>query len=350
MIRVVGLLTQTFVIGLITLAGVLYLSYSVAARFAASPAEVALQTLVFSIPVGATTADIGRDLQAAGLIRSDLLFRLLVDRRGLDGKLRQGQYLLREDMVLEDILTALESGAVAEQTITFPEGWRVEEMAERLGAQTHIRPDAFLAATHAQARTLSAEFPALRSVPGDQSLEGYLFPDTYQIAPSTTAADLVRRMLRRFDEVVGDDIRAAAAARGMTLHQAITLATIIEREAVLDEERPLISGVFHNRLDRGIPLQADPTAQYAIGQTAPGGRWWKPDLTVEDLRVPSPYNTYVTTGLPPGPIANPGLKSIQAAVNPATTDYLFFVARGDGAHAFAETAEEHARNVRSYLR
>ncbi len=346
--RSVGLLTQAFVIGLISLGAVLYLAFSVASRFADAPVPRAAHTVVFTVPTGASTADIGLGLQAEGLIRSDVLFRLLVDRRDLHGKLRQGRYLLREDMLLEEILDTLVHGTVVEQTVTFPEGWRLEQMADRLADQTTIDPADF--ARLANASAWQSEFELLGGLPPGTSLEGYLFPDTYRLTAATTAEDLIRRMLRRFDDVVGDDLRNAAAVSGLTLHEAVTLASIIEREAALDEERALISGVFHNRLARGIPLQADPTAQYAIGQTTPGGRWWKPDITDDDLRVPSPYNTYLHQGLPPGPIAGPGLPSIQAAVNPASTTYLFFVAAGDLSHAFSETSEEHDRNIRLYQR
>ena len=157
-------------------------------------------------------------------------------------------------------------------------------------------------------------------------------------------------MLQRFDQVLDGPLRSSATGVGMSVHEVITLASIIEREAVLDEERSVIAGVFHNRLSRDIPLQADPTVQYVIGRTEPGGRWWKPDITSDNFSTQSPYNTYVVNGLPPGPIAAPGLKSIQAAANPAKTAYLFFVARGDGSHAFAETNREHELNMKQYLR
>ncbi len=348
--RVISLLTQTFVIAIISFAAVLYLAYSIAVRFADSPIGVAERTDVFIIPAGATTADIGRSLQDQGFIRSDVLFRLLVDRRGLDGKLRQGSYLLRRDMSLEEILQNFSSGTVVEQTVTFPEGWRIEEMAARLGEQTHIDPAEFLRLVRSDGAAFAAEFAFLREPAAPPSLEGYLFPDTYRISEQTTARDLVVRMLRRFDEVIDQTLRTAGARYGITLHEALTLASIIEREAVLDEERALISGVLHNRLDQNIPLQVDATVQYAIGQTTTGGRWWKPDITRDDLRFASPYNTYTVMGIPPGPIASPGLKSIEAAVGPARTTFLFYVARGDGSHAFSETLEEHERNIQLYLR
>jgi UPF0755 protein len=343
--RAVSVVLQAFVIVLLSIGAVTYLAFTIVTRFAESPVPVAEQTVVFTILPGTTTSDIGRDLQRDGLIRSDLLFRLLVDRRGLDGRLRQGTYLLRQDMPLDEILSALEQGQVVEQTVTFPEGFRLEEMAERLDDQTGIVGDTFLRIARNEVAVLAAEFPFLRGIPDGIPLEGYLFPDTYQIDAGTNAGDLVRAMLRRFDGVVSAELRAAGAARGLDIHGLITLASVVEREAQIDEEYELVAGVFANRLALGMPLQADPTAQYALGRTNGSGGWWKPDVTSADLRVDSPYNTYLHPGLMPGPIANPGLKSIAAAANPARTPYLYFVARGDGSHAFAVTLEEHERNI-----
>ena len=349
MLSRVSAITQAFGIGLLTLAGVLLLIYSAAARFAESPASVAARTVPFTIPLGATASDIAQGLREASLIRSDLLFQVLVERRGLEGAFRQGTFLLRSDMTLDEIVRTLSTANAVDQTVTFPEGWRLEEMAERLADQTEINDLEFLRLGRAEAAAFVAEFDFLADLPHGQSLEGYLFPDTYQIDGSSNARNLIQRMLRRFDEVVTPQIRADAASNGLTVHELITLASIIEREAVLDDERSLISGVFHNRLARGIPLQADPTAQYAIGRTGPGTRWWKADITGDDLRTQSPYNTYVVDGLPPGPIAAPGLASIVAAARPESTPHLFFVARGDGSHAFSETLEEHTRNIERYL-
>ena len=349
MLSRVSAITQAFGIGLLTLAGVLLLVYSAAARFAESPASVAARTVPFTIPLGATASDIAQGLREASLIRSDLLFQVLVERRGLEGAFRQGTFLLRSDMTLDEIVRTLSTANAVDQTVTFPEGWRLEEMAERLADQTGINDLEFLRLGRAEAAAFVAEFDFLADLPHGQSLEGYLFPDTYQIDGSSNARNLIQRMLRRFDEVVTPQIRADAANNGLTVHELITLASIIEREAVLDDERSLISGVFHNRLARGIPLQADPTAQYAIGRTGPGTRWWKADITGDDLRTQSPYNTYVVDGLPPGPIAAPGLASIVAAARPESTPHLFFVARGDGSHAFSETLEEHTRNIERYL-
>ena len=343
----VSAITQALVLIFISLVGVLFLGYSALARFADSPAETAARTIPFTIPVGATTSNVAQSLHEAGLIRSEVLFEVLVSRRGMDGQLRQGTFLLRSDMTLDEIIRAFSS---TQQTVTFPEGWRIEEMADRLSVQSDIDESEFLRIARDRAAMFSGEFAFLEGLPEDQTLEGYLFPDTYRIDAATTAEDLIRRMLQRFGQIFDVSLQEAADGMEMSVHEVVTLASIVEREAVLDEERPLIAGVFHNRLASDIPLQADPTVQYVIGRTESGGRWWKPDITRDDFATQSPYNTYVVDGLPPGPIAAPGLKSIQAVVKPDETPYLFFVARGDGSHAFAETNKEHELNMKQYLR
>ena len=190
-----------------------------------------------------------------------------------------------------------------------------------------------------------SRFDFLNGRPGGAKLEGYLFPDTYRAPPDTPAKDLIELMLQDFSLRVPPSLRGNPPP-GYTLHQVLTIAAIVEREAATDEERPLIAGVYYNRLRQSppLPLEADPTVQYALGKES---EWW-PEVQPADLKRESPYNTYLRPGLPPGPICNPGLKSIQAAFEPAQTDYLYFVAKGDGTHAFARTYEEHLENIRKY--
>ncbi len=182
--------------------------------------------------------------------------------------------------------------------------------------------------------------------PADATLEGFLFPDTYQVDPRGGPEPLVQAMLANFDAKVGTELRAAFAEQGLSLYQAVTLASVVEREAVLPEERPLIAAVFLNRLRLEMPLEADPTVQFALGQQ-PDGAWWKPSLSAADLEFDSPYNSYRYPGLPPGPIANPGLASLEAVAHPAASTLLYFrtACDGSGAHLFAETFEEHLQNA-----
>jgi len=190
----------------------------------------------------------------------------------------------------------------------------------------------------------------LRDRPADapRTLEGFLFPDTYQFPVNITTTSVIDVMLQNFDRRVTIEMRQQALDNGLDLFQALTLASIVEREAVVPEERPIIASVYLNRLRLGMYLEADPTVQYAKGYDSESGRWW-PSLSLEELReVESPFNTFTHPGLPPGPICSPGLASIEAVLNPAQTDYLFFHATGDGSHAFAETFEEHLENQSRY--
>ena len=181
-----------------------------------------------------------------------------------------------------------------------------------------------------------------------------LFPETYEVAKGASARTLMEMMARQFDKAVTPKLRQQIQARGLTLHQGLTLASIVEREAAIPAEQPVIASVYLNRLRRDMPLQADPTVQFAVANAdltqAAGFGYWKRELTRDDLRSTSPYNTYVQRGLPPGPICSPGLAALEAVANPAQTEYLFFVAKGDGGHVFAKTDTEHAANVERYRR
>jgi UPF0755 protein len=189
------------------------------------------------------------------------------------------------------------------------------------------------------------------TLPEGANLQGYLFPDTYILPVGATADELVLLMLETFLARFTPELREQAASHGLNMHQAVTLAAIVEREAAVPEERPVIAGVFYNRLEAADLLQTDPTVQYSVAELDPLSvqtyGWWKQELTVEDLAIDSPYNTYKYPGLPPGPITNPGLAPLEAVANPAETDYYYFVAdakTGDGSHLFAVTLEEHEAN------
>jgi UPF0755 protein len=252
-------------------------------------------------------------------------------------------------MTTSEVIEVLARGRVRRGvTITVPEGWRAEEIAWKL--------DSVSAGSGA---TFLAEVGAPDSVPSDwqapvgAGLEGFLFPDTYEWRPEQGVSGLVSSMLGQFGRVFDARRRIRAGEVGFTVFEVVTLASIVEREAVVPDERPLIAGVYRNRLRQGMPLQADPTVQYAIapsGIPAPSARLWKSELSLADLQAPSAYNTYQRRGLPNGPICNPGLPSIDAVLHPETTDALYFVAREDGRHVFARTADEHFENVRRYQR
>ncbi len=247
------------------------------------------------------------------------------------------------DMTVREIAESLQSAEVKERSLTIVEGWRREQIAQTLDeAGLGIRYADFMQASS----YLPAEYSSLVVLPSSASLEGLLFPDTYSIDADMTAEELVLSMLKNFDQRLTGDLRAGFFDQGLSLYQAVILASIVEREAVVPDERELIASVFLNRLSMGMKLEADPTVQYALGQQSDGG-WWKAPLSLDDLEMNSPYNTYLYEGLPIGPICNPGLNSLEAVAFPASTPYLYFRAQcdGSGRHSFAETFEEHQLNA-----
>lgn len=305
----------------------------------------------FTVRPGETAALIGERLQAAGLIKNALGFRLIAEGKGVAGDLAVGEYELSPSMRPSEIIAIVAGGRTKlGPLVTFPEGWRAEEIAERVASKGIGTAPEFMVLV----RDGKADSPLLASRPVGASLEGYLFPDTYTADTKTTPASLEKRMVAQFEAKFTPAMRDKAAAQGMTLHQIVTLASIIEREAVIPSERPLMAGVFYNRLKAEMKLDTDPTVQYAVANADPASvkanGWWKSELTQQDLAIDSPYNTYKYPGLPPGPICNPGLASLEAAVAPTTSDYLYFVAKSDGSHAFAKTLDEHNQNVAKYGR
>lgn len=311
-----------------------------------SPKNGTGQPVEFVISSQESVDSIANRLEASGLIRSTTYFKLRIQFSGKDQEIVAGTHKLDTAMSTAEIVSAITSESTvsyAETTITFLEGWRVEQYAEALlNAGLIDSIDQFLKATHEP--RWNEEYAILHTRPSDAGLEGYLFPDTYTFRDDATAEDIIAKMLDNFTSKITPELRASAESLGLTFHQALVFASIVEREASVAEERPIIASVFINRYQAGMPLQADPTVQYQLGQS---GDWW-PVLDGSDLDAAGSYNTYLNPGIPPGPICNPGLASIQAAFAPAETDYLFFVATGEGTHVFATTYEEHQRNVEEY--
>lgn len=299
------------------------------------------------IPHGAPTVQIADILEEAGIINSALVFRLYVRFKERDRDLLAGKYRLSPSMTTDMIIDKLQEGLVERDVLRFtiPEGYTIEQMVTLLAnlvcfREKELFKENFLELAREPGASLLDDFPFLQHVPEGTYflLEGYLFPDTYEVNRGAAAEEIIRLMLRRFEEVFNNDFQAQAAELEMSMHEIMTLASIIEREAVVPGERPVISAVFHNRLLRNHPLQSCATVQYALGEV-------RPVLYYVDLRVDSPFNTYRIGGLPPGPIAAPGAASIEAALNPADVDYFFFVAKQDGTgeHYFSRTFEEHRR-------
>ncbi len=309
----------------------------------------------FKVALGETALSISERLQDQGLIKDAALFRLYMRVNGLDKRLAAGDFEIAPNMTMAQIAAQLQRPRIQEIVVTFPEGLRSEEIADLLNMQGVMDGEAFLSVVRggaASARALG-DYPFIPD--SATTLEGYLFPDTYRLPARATPADLIQRMLDNFRRRVTPEIEQAAAQRGRSLDQVINIAAIVEREARRADERPLIASVYWNRLSGacsketgGSYLQADPTVQYAAGR--PGEWWWKPPSVEAYAQVQSPFNTYLRPGLPPAPIANPGLSAITAAANPADTRYCFFVATSDGSHVFAVTLAEHEANMARYQR
>lgn len=305
----------------------------------------------YSLAKGANAASIGRELQALGVIRSGRQFELLVSLMGLQDKLSAGDFVLNKNSSAVGVVGQLTvRDAVDVVRVTFPEGLRIEEMADIAAKAGVGSRQQFLDAV-----ATAILPPALAAnLPEGAGLQGYLFPDTYILPTGSTAAQLVALMIKTMDSRFTPELRAAAATHGLNTHQALTLASVVEREAAKEEERPIIAAVFYNRLAAGDRLGADPTVQFSAAldpKSVEKSGWWKKELTIDDLENPSKYNTRLFAGLPPGPIACPGLASIKGVANPKDTNFYYFVAdakKADGSHVFAVTFAEHERNIALY--
>lgn len=291
------------------------------------------EAVTVTIPPGATTADIAALLHEHNLIRDPLAFRLYARQHQLDQSLRAGEFELSPAMDVATLMDALLRGTEVTYPFTVPEGLTVVQTADLLASLGLADRDRFL-----ELARDPAFLPAGVTPPADvlEPLEGYLFPDTYHIPKEFSEEDLIRLMVQRFEQVMNEEMRARAAELGLTVHEAVTLASIVEREAT-SADRAGVASVFHNRLSIGMKLDSCATINYVLDEP-------KLILTYADLETPSPYNTYLHTGLPPGPIANPGEAAIRAALWPDETDYFYFVVKGDGGHAFARNYTEHEQN------
>jgi len=310
-------------------------------RDLSSPAGPQDLFATLEVEPGQDASTVAAELASLGVLKDPELLTRYLRYRGLDTGIEAGSYEVNGSMSPRDLAELLQRALASRYTLTIPEGWRREEVAEALA-------EFGLGFTAADFLTASQTAPPRFVEPPGRTadLEGFLFPDTYRLDPRLTADEAVALMVETFEDRVGGELLAAFEAKGLTPYEAVILASIVERESALAAERPLIASVFFNRLALGILLQADPTVQYALGRQ-PDGNWWKAPLTEADLRLDSPYNTYLYQGLPPGPIANPGLDSLQAVAHPADSAYLFFRAAcdGSGRHAFAATFEEHVQNA-----
>jgi UPF0755 protein len=298
------------------------------------------QTERFRIPPGASFSQVMDTLDAHGLLANRTLFRWRARLAGADRAVQAGTYEAVRGMGPGELLQLLAEGRELQLRFTVPEGLTIADVADLAEQSLAVPADSIIAATRD-----TAFGDSVRS--RDGSVEGFLYPDTYLLPEGVTAIEVVQRMVAEFEQRWRPEWNARRDTLRMSLRDVVALASIVEGEARVDDERPLIAGVYHNRLRIGMALQADPTVQYAI-QLATGER--KKRLFEKDYQTESPYNTYLHPGLPPGPVNSPGIASIQATLYPADVPYLYFVARSDGRHVFSATYQEHLRAIRDVRR
>lgn len=273
-------------------------------------------------------------LTRAGLIKSPFRFRILARFKRADKRIQAGEYLLSADMTPNKILAVMVEGKVKLYKFTIPEGYNLKQIASIVAAAGFVKKEGFLQAV------TDAAFVNRMGIEAD-TFEGYLFPDTYYFPKGANAQDIITTMVNRLWSLISDEWKERAATLGFSMHQVLTLASIIEKETGASFERPMISSVFHNRLHKGMRLETDPTVIYGIKD-------FDGNLTRKHLTTRTPYNTYKIKGLPPGPIASPGLAAIEAALYPADTDYIFFVSKKDTTHKFSTNLQDHNRAIRKY--
>jgi UPF0755 protein len=309
-----------------------------------TPRDPLGSTRPFQIELGEPTFTITERLQEEGFIGNAEALRDYLVYSGLDTTLQAGEYQLSPQMTALEIAQAMQDATPTEVTFRILPGWRMEEIVEALPTSgLSFSGEEFLAL----ARNPSPLSPVYQELPTGAGLEGFLYPDSYRLRREITVQEFIGTLLEDFQAKVDPALREGYQQQGLSLYQAVTLASIVQREAIVEDEMPLIASVFLNRLKTGMKLESDPTVQYALGYQEDSGKWWKSPLSLDDLKFDSPYNTYLYSDVPPGPIANPGLNALKAVAFPAQTPYYYFRAAcdGSGKHTFAETFDEHQLNA-----
>ncbi len=298
--------------------------------------EMAAQSMIVSVPQGTSTRDIGRILAEAGVVYDDIRFALLAKLFGYTGRLKAGEFKLATGKNPLQVMRLLASAKPVQHAVTIPEGLNAGEIGRIFAAGGWCDEDKFKRLAHDKKFLADLGWGEL------SSLEGYLFPDTYYLTREIHGEkELIGLMLKRFKEVWREI--APSAVNTDRRHEVVILASIVEKETARPDELPVVAGVFSNRLKKGMRLQSDPTVIYGMED-------FSGDITRKDLQTPTKYNTYTLAGLPAGPISNPGREALRAALQPASTDYLFFVGKNDGTHQFSRTLDEHNQAVQKYQR
>ncbi len=294
------------------------------------PASSSDELHLITIKPGTPTKVIAEELASQGLIKNTLVFRAAARLEGVENKLQAGEYAISANMPVRQMLAIISQGQTAYQQFTIPEGYTVDQIALLLAEKKLADPEKFKSI----AKTF-APFDYMTANPDSRyRVEGFIFPDTYRVAKGVTEEELLTMMVKQFDTKLTPDLRLRASELGLSLRDVVILASLVEKEAQISEDRPVIAGVFANRLKLAMPLQSCATIQYILGYP-------KPELTIQDTQIISPYNTYQIMGLPPGPISNPGSAAVKAVLFADKTDYLYFVADKQGKHHFSKTYEEH---------
>lgn len=294
------------------------------------PIGITGEPVLFTVKPGTPTKVIADELEKKDLIKNAFVFRVAAKLQGVENSLQAGEYAISPVMPVHQMLDMMSQGHTAYQQITIPEGYTVDQIAELLAEKKIADPEKF----KALAKTFTP-YPYMQAnLNTKYSAEGFIFPDTYRFAKGISEEELLALMVKQFDTKLTPDLRQRAAQQGLSVREVIIMASLVEKEAKLSEEQPVIAGVFSNRVKQDMPLQSCATIQYILGYP-------KAELTIQDTQIASPYNTYQSMGLPPGPIANPGSAAIKAVLFAEKTDYLYFVADKQGKHHFSKTYEEH---------
>lgn len=292
------------------------------------------KTVTITVKPGMSSDDIAQLLYENHVVASAKLFQITARMQGLENSLQAGEYVVTSDMSIPRILALMTHGQAAYCQFTIPEGYTINQIAQLLADKKIGSANKFKAAAQHY-----VPYDYMAMAPNEQyAAEGYAFPDTYRIGQDCPEEKILQMMVENFNGKLTAAMRRKAVEKGLSIRELVILASLVEKEAQLEKDRPIIAGVFLNRLKKNMPLQSCATIQYILGYA-------KPELTIQDTEIASPYNTYLHPGLPPGPIANPGLASLNAVLQPADTDYLYFVADRHGAHHFSKTYEEHLATI-----
>ncbi len=302
------------------------------------PASEDNKEVLFEVKKGDGVVEIARSLKDKGLVRYPWLFVGYTFYKGMSKNLKSGQYLLRANMTIPKIADFMSRGETGEWQVTFPEGFSFQQMARRLADKGIVTYEDFIN----KVKNGKFDYEFLSDKPEGVSLEGYLFPDTYKFSLEVTPHQIIDKMLSNFDNKLTLQMREDIKNRGLTIYEAVTFASIIEKEVASDEDRKIVADIFYKRLDSGQHLQSCATVEYILGEN-------KERLSYEDTQVESPYNTYLHPGFPPGPICNPGISALEAIIYPTSTEYLYFFSTPDDQIIYSQTFEEHQKNQQKYL-